>query len=312
MSFEPFTALDDSSLYYNLTEDPKIDGFNISGTYVSENYFSVLDIPIVVKGKFIKNTFAINRAFAEQLKSQGMISLEQPLSALIGMPIQVNSFPSASYFPIAMITENAPHHGVGQENPIVYLHYGNIHPMIIFQVLPVFFSKEKSAQEALNTINDWVKLETVNVKPYQKQTTIKEQIFALNLGGRLLFITSGFMALIILVLLALTLFYQVKANLMREKNKYGLMLALGINQPALFLRIFKKLILCLFIALPMTWLILQSLESLSQGYLATSLLQLSNFFGCALLVFLLLLFFGGSAIITLIRSPIRTLLTQQE
>lgn len=279
---EPFTALNDSSLSYSLTVDNKSDGIKISGSYVSENYFSVLGIPIAVEGSFIKNSFAINMAFAEQLKSQGMIAADQPLSAAIGLPIQVKSFPSASYFPIAMITENAPHHGVGQQNPIVYLHYANIHPMIILQVLPVFFSHEESATQALNVINNWVKQETVNVKPYQIQTSIKEQIFSLNLGGRLLFITSGLMAFIILVLLALTLYYQVKANLMREQNKYGVMLALGINQPELFLRIFKKLLFTLFIALPMTWGILQSLESITQNYLSISLLLFSSFLVCAL------------------------------
>jgi hypothetical protein len=312
IAYNPFTNLDDSSLSYNLTADATNDGFNVSGTYVSSNYFSVLDIPIVVNGIFTKNTFAINIAFAEQLKSQGMIAAEQPLSALIGMPIQVNSFPSASYYPIAMITENAPHHGVGKGNPVVYLHYANIHPMIIYKVLPIFFSKEKSTQEALNVINNWVKHETVNVNPYQLQSTLKAQIFALNLGGRLLFVTSGFMALIILVLLALTLYYQVKANLMREKNKYGVMLALGINQPALFLRIFKKLLLSLTMALPMAWMVLQSLESVTQSYLSISLLLMSSFLACSFLVFLFVLLFGGGAIITLIRLPISTLLTQQE
>jgi len=312
ISTTTFTDLDDSGLSYSLTVDTKSNGIKISASYVSENYFSVLGIPTVVEGNFIKNSFAINKAFAEQLKSQGMIAADQPLSALIGMPIQVNTFPSASYFPIAMITENAPHHGVGQYNPVVYLHYANQFPMIAVMLNPIFFSKEKSVQQALNVIDNWVEKETVNVKPYQIQKTIKEQIFSMNLGGRLLFITSGFMAVIILVLLALTLYYQVKANLMREQNKYGVMLALGINQPELFLRIFKKLLFTLFIALPMTWGILQSLESITQDYLSISLLLFSSFLVCAVGVFLLLLLFGGGAIITLIRSPIRTLLTQQE
>jgi hypothetical protein len=114
------------------------------------------------------------------------------------------------------------------------------------------------------------------------------------------------------VLLALTLYYQVKANLMREKNKYGVMLALGINQPALFLRIFKKLLLSLTMALPMAWMVLQSLESVTQSYLSISLLLMSSFLACSFLVFLFVLLFGGGAIITLIRLPISTLLTQQE
>ena len=95
------------------------------------------------------------------------------------------------------------------------------------------------------------------------------------------------MAMIILVLLALTLYYQVKANLMREKNKYGVMLALGINQSALFTRIFKKLILTLVITLPLTWGVLLPLDGITQNYLSISLLLTNTFIVCAFLVLLL-------------------------
>lgn len=308
----PFNSLDDTSITYQSAYSNNNTINSTTGSYVSGNYFRVTGISSLTPINFVKNTIVINESMALILKKQGIIQPNAPISSLLGVPLTINSFPSKFEFPIAGIVSNAPHFGTSKTNPVIYLHYANFSNFISGRLAPYFFAKTGHQKEVSDSIKSWLQNETTGLSSKLSISTIKALVFKLNLGGRLLFITSGFMAMLITLLLAITLFYDIQSNLNKEKSKYGVMLALGMSKGVFQRKIIKQYAIAIILATPVSFYGLSKLDLMINEFLKLNLLNINYYLMAIGIIFLLIISFGILLTQRLLNKPINQLLNQKQ
>lgn len=245
LSSKAFTKTNSSGAKY-ATFDQRNELQPVASGYVSPNYFSVLSIPFL-EGKTLETTsVVINEVLAQQIMLNKASAL--PMSSLIGQQLRIQDFMLDGNFTIAGIVKNAPHFGATNHAPVLYLPFEKQLPMQAEYMAPYFYAKQIDAKSALTMINQWLAKEQSSVISYSKTGTINQLVEQLNQGGKILLFTSGFMSLAIVTLLAIALYFQIKASFKQNQHKYGTMLALGMSKLELYKRVLATPLLALAIA----------------------------------------------------------------
>lgn len=269
LSSAQFTQLGAPSLKYQL-QTGEMPEKPINGLYVSHNFFSLLGIPVLSRGQLSENAVVINRTMAMQLATE--LDLNDWRAAK-GVAIKVTGFYYEKQVRVAGIVNDSPHFGIANEaKPLIYLSLKDQNPLLASRIAPVFYSNVGNSGAIASHINDWALLLSPKLSYAEGQSVIK-QIEDTDKAGKLLFITSSTMALLILFLVIFTLYNKFSYAVKSEQLKWAIMLAVGGKKQVLIARMIWTNLLLSLLAIMLTIGLFILLEGYSLSLVNVSLFQ---------------------------------------
>ena len=120
------------------------------------------------------------------------------------------------------------------------------------------------------------------------------------------------MAMLITLLLAITLFYDIQSNLNKEKNKYGVMFALGMSKQVFQRKIIKQYAIAIILATPVSFYGLSKLDLIINEFMKLNLLNINYYLVAIGIIFIIIISFGILLTQRLLNKPINQLLNQKQ
>ena len=269
LSSEAFTRLGAQSLSYRAESAAAISK-PINSLYVSTNFFDLLDIPFLVPAQLTSDTLVINQTMALQLANELGLSHWQ---AVKGVELTISGFYYEKRFKVAGIIEDQLHFGVNQtQRPVIYLHLAAQNPLLSHRLAPVIYSQGDNNQLIESHLKDWANSQS-NALSYRPAEGLNQAIINTDSAGRLLFVTSCMMALLICLLVIFTLYYRFSFVVKVRQVKWAILLALGGRKHRLMLHTMAVNMLLAGIAGMCALLLLLSLDGSSVTLLGVSLIQ---------------------------------------
>lgn len=283
LSSAPFTQLGAPSLKYQSQTGVGLEQ-PINGLYVSHNFFSLLGIPALSEGKLAENKVIVNHAMALQLAAEQGIN---DWRAVKGITLKVSGFYYEKHVQVAGIVSDSPHFGIANEaKPVIYLSLKDQNPLLSSRIAPVFYSKSGNSGITSSRLNDWASMLSPKLS-YDSGKSLVQLIEDTDPAGKLLFITSTFMALLIIFLVIFTLYNKFSYAVKSEQMKWAVMLAVGGSKRALMGRMVWTNLLLTTTSILLTLVIFALLDSYSLSLINVSLFQVLIW---AISVVLMLLF----------------------
>ncbi len=269
LSSAPFTQLGAPSLKYQSHTGVGLEK-SINGLYVSHNFFSVLGIPTLSEGQLAENKVIINQAMALQLAAELGIN---DWRAVKGTALKVSGFYYEKHVQVVGIVSDSPHFGIANEaKPLIYLSLKDQNPLLSSRIAPVFYSKSDNTGVISSRLNDWASMLSSKLS-YGSGNSLVKLIEDTDPAGKLLFITSTFMALLIISLVIFTLYNKLNYAVKSEQMKWAVMLAVGGSKRALMRRMVWTNLLLTTASIILTIVSFALLESYSQSLINVSLFQ---------------------------------------
>ncbi|GIU19499.1 hypothetical protein TUM4644_07370 [Shewanella colwelliana] len=269
LSSEAFTQLGAQSLSYR-AQSTAVISKPINSLYVSTNFFDLLEIPFLIPATLTTDSVIINQTMALQLAEELGLSHWQGVK---GVELQVLGFYYEKQLKVAGVIEDQLHFGINQApRPVIYLHLGTQNPLIAHRLAPVIYSKGENVRLVESHLNDWAKLQS-SVLSYQYAGQLNQEIINTDSAGRLLFVTSCVMALLISLLVMFTLYYRFYFAVKVQQVKWAVLLALGGRKANLVVQTIRLNIVLAGIAGVCAVLLLFSLDAYSMALLSISLIQ---------------------------------------
>ncbi|GIU42106.1 hypothetical protein TUM4438_07890 [Shewanella sairae] len=269
LSSAQFTQLGAPSLKYQ-PQTGEMPEKPINGLYVSHNFFSLLGIPALYRGQLAENAVIINRTMAMQL------AIELGLNdwrAAKDVALKVTGFYYEKQVRVAGIVNDSPHFGIANEaKPLIYLSLKDQNPLLASRIAPVFYSNEGNSEAIASHLNDWALLLSPKLR-YAEGRSVIEQIEDTDTAGKLLFLTSSTMALLILFLVVFTLYNKFSYAVKSEQLKWAIMLAVGGKKQVLIARMIWTNLLLSLLAIMLTIGLFILLEGYSLSLVNVSLFQ---------------------------------------
>lgn len=264
-----FTQLGAQNLTYH-TDMGGILEKPINGVYVSQNFFSVLGVTLLINGELLENTIIINHAMASQLSSE--LALNSWRETL-GITIKLTGYFYEKQVRIVGVVQDLPHFGIAKDvKPLIYLNLKDQNSIFSSRVAPTIYSQGGDEKAIALHLNDWARLQSSQLS-YAAGISLVDQIAATDAAGKLLFLTSSIMTLLILVLVAFTLYNKFSYAVNSEQIKWAVMLAVGARKEALIVRMIWQNLGLSLLAIIITIVSLLLLEDHSQDLLNVSLFQ---------------------------------------
>lgn len=269
LSSAQFTQLGAPSLKYQSESGVALEK-PINGLYVSHNFFRLLGIPLLSRGELAENTVMINRSMASQL------AIELGLNdwrAVKGLALKVSGFYYEKHVRVAGIVSDTAHFGIANEaKPLIYLSLKDQNPLLSSRIAPVFYSKGGNKEVIASHLNDWALLLSPKLS-YVKGQSVVKQIEDTDTAGKLLFLTSSSMALLIIFLVIFTLYNKFSYAVKSEQMKWAIMLAVGGKKEALMAQMVWANALLAMVSILLTLGVFILLESYTQSLVNVSLFQ---------------------------------------
>ncbi|SQH74454.1 conserved membrane protein of unknown function [Shewanella benthica] len=279
LSSSSFTQLGAQSLKYQVESSTSIEK-PINGLYVSENFFSLLGIRLAAPGDLLENSVMINQTMASQLASELDLSSWR---AAKGLALKVSGFYYEKHVRIAGIVTDQPHFGIAQVvKPLIYLNLKDQNPLFASRIAPVFYTKGGDEVAISSHLNDWASLQSPKLS-YSAGIMLVQQIVDTDAAGKLLFLTSSAMALLIIALVVCTLYNKFSHSVKSEQMKWAVMLAVGGQKQTLMLSMVWVNLVLTMIAIIISVFICSILDGHSQTWIGVSLLQPLVWIGCVTL-----------------------------
>ncbi|WP_394204221.1 FtsX-like permease family protein [Shewanella waksmanii] len=259
LSSASFTKLGTPSLKYQSHLGNGVEKA-INGLYVSHNFFDLLDIPALISGQLAENEVIINRTMAIQLATQLQLADWREAK---GAALKVSGFFYEKQVRVAGIVTDSPHFGIANDaKPVMYLSLKDQNPILANRIAPVFYSKSGNSAVVSSRINEWG--QTLSPKlSYGQGNKLVEQIKDTDISGKLLFLTSSAMALLITFLVVFTLYNKFSYAVKFEQTKWAIMLAVGGRREALMVRMVLGNLMLALIGMLLTFSVLVMLEYLN-------------------------------------------------
>ena len=268
---------------------------------VSTNYFSIVNGRILAGSVFDKHSIVINQAGAEMLGfSNAQEAIGQPLFVAEANRVGLTEKNSLI---IRGVVENLPHFGIlNKGTPILY---ADISLLSDLQDLYLF---TKSRNQSM--LNDWIKKKSesgTRLWQYHRDGFISEHIDSLNTDMNQMVVMAILIGILISLLSASSLYYQLSSTLKLHERKHGIKLSVGARRHHLFFDIAKGMVLTVLIAM----LLVTALALLSYDWVFQQLGAHIERPAVLLLTILILMIItfcsGGLAFFRSVNRPIREL-----
>ncbi|WP_076414143.1 FtsX-like permease family protein [Shewanella sp. UCD-KL12] len=304
LSSRQFTQLGAQSLKYQVESGTSLEK-PINGLYVSENYFSLLGVRLAAPGDLLENSVMLNQTMASQLANELGLSSWR---ATKGLTLKVSGFYYEKQVRIAGIVTDQPHFGIAQTvKPLIYLNLKDQNPLLANRIAPVFYSKGGDKAAISSHLNDWASLQSPKLS-YSEGNTLVQQIVDTDAAGKLLFLTSSVMALLIIALVVCTLYNKFSYSVKSEQMKWAVMLAVGGQKQTLMLSMVWLNLGLTMLAIAISMSISFMLDNYSQASMGVSLLQPLVWAGCVTLSLLFIITITLWAARGVLKQNISTLL----
>ncbi|MCW3173637.1 FtsX-like permease family protein [Shewanella subflava] len=269
LSSTMFTDLGSQRLSYQVIGQSTL-AKPINSLYVSSNFFDLLGINSILLSTLTTNSLVINQTMAYQLAEElGLADYR----SVKGIDIEVSGFYYTKQFKVAGIIEDQLHFGINQSpKPVLYLHLSEQNPLYAHRIAPVVYTKHANHQLFHSHLNDWADLQS-SALSYQDSGSLAQQIVSTDPAGRLLFITSSAMALMIFLLVIFTLYYRFQFTVKVQQVKWAILLAVGAQKISLIMQMIKLNLILTGLASTFSICLLLTLDSQSLRLLGVSLVQ---------------------------------------
>ncbi|GGQ04532.1 hypothetical protein GCM10009411_02140 [Shewanella litoralis] len=269
LSSAMFTALGDQDLQYKTLNNPGVTK-PVNSLYVSSNFFDLLGITALTQAKLTATGLIVNKTMAMQLADELGMNHWRDVQ---GTTLNVSGFYYQKQLTVQGIIDDQLHFGLNQSTtPVMYLHLSIFNPLFAHRIAPVFYSRTTTPELTASRINDWASLQSPHLT-YVVDGSLEQQIVNTNSAGKLLFITSFAMAVMIGLLVIFTLYYRFHFGVKVQQLKLAILLAVGGQKTSLTLQIIKLNIVLMCIAVLCSAVLLFSLDEYTIGLLGVSMLQ---------------------------------------
>lgn len=269
LSSARFTALGDQGLQYNTSNNSGISK-PINGLYVSSNFFDLLGIKYLIPATLTTNSVTVNRTMASQLADELNLNHWQDIQ---GITLNVTGFYYQKQFTITAIVEDQLHFGLNQSpSPVMYLHLSAQNPLFAHRIAPVFYSRTANPELVGSRINEWASLQSTHLS-YISNGTLAQQIINTDPAGKLLFMTSFAMAIMICLLVVFTLYYRFHFAVKVQQLKLAILLAVGGQKNTLMLHIIRLNVSLMAIAALCAGILMLAIDDYSISLLGVSMWQ---------------------------------------
>lgn len=269
LSSAMFTALGEQDLQYKTLNSPGATK-PVNSLYVSSNFFELLGITTLTHAKLTATGLIVNKTMAMQLADELGINNWRDVK---GTTLSVSGFYYQKQLTVQGIIEDQLHIGLNQSpTPVMYLHLSIFNPLFAHRIAPVFYSRTATPELTASRINEWASLQSPHLT-YAFDDSLAQQIVNTNSAGKLLFITSFAMAVMIGLLVIFTLYYRFHFAVKVQQLKLAILLAVGGQKNTLTLQIIKMNIVLMYIAVLCSALLMFSVDEYTIGLLGVSMLQ---------------------------------------
>jgi hypothetical protein len=270
---------------------------------ITSNYLPRFNIQALSGNPLIeRDTIILNKAAADLL----IADKNMLYSDLVNNNINLMSLFKTTPRRVIGIVENAPHFGLENRNiPIIYTHFANTSQFVnrIFTITYPLHMKS----EVNNYIRDWNE-QHLGFADVEEKASVHHQLYKLEYINHSIRQVALVMSVVILFLIATNLVYFGKTQIVLEKTKYGIMMALGIPLSSLYMYAVRANFFLFTLAIPFVIIVLGLMQDFFLQVFHLNLFSSTLFFLCVLALMLSIQLTTVYPLSKLARHPIKSAL----